>query len=160
MKDPDPMVRAEAVAMLQAMPPDQRAERLMPLLGDPVRMVRIAAARQMLTVPPDALRPSQRALFREAMGEWQRSISNKLDFPETHMVMGGMALSTRNFPAAEAAFREAVRLDPQRVDSWSILIRLIHATRGVEEALGVLGEALERVPDAPVLLQLQAGMGG
>ncbi|MEX0286429.1 MAG: multiheme c-type cytochrome [Paracoccaceae bacterium] len=160
LTDPDPLVRAEALSMLQAAPPEVKAQRVTPLLGDPVRSVRIAAARQMLNVPPDALSPSQRALLGEAMRDWQRSIGNKLDYPETHMVLGGMALQSRNTQAAESAFRETLRLDPQRSDAWSILIRLIHATRSLDEARVVLRQGLAVMPADPVLLELQRQMGG
>lgn len=157
MADPDPIIRAEAAALVAEA---ERATLLTPLLADPVRSVRIAAARQMLSVDPNGLSRSQMALLREAMGDWRRSISNKLDFPETHLVMGGMALTTRNYPAAEAAFRETVRLDPQRAEAWSILVRMVHATRGLDAARAVLGEALDKVPDDPALVRLRRQMVG
>ena len=74
--------------------------------------------------------------------------------------MGGMALTTRNYPAAEAAFRETVRLDPQRAEAWSILVRMVHATRGLDAARAVLREALDKVPDDPALVRLRGKMGG
>ena len=157
MADPDPIIRAEAAALVADA---ERATLLTPLLADPVRSVRIAAARQMLSVDPNGLSRSQMALLREAMGDWRRSISNKLDFPETHLVMGGMALTTHNYPAAEAAFRETVRLDPQRAEAWSILVRMVHATRGLDAARAVLREALDKVPDDLALVQLRGQMGG
>lgn len=159
LDDPDPLVRAEAAGVQRALPDDQRGARLAPLLGDTVRMVRIAAARQMLTVEPQALSRSQAALLGEAMREWRQSLGNKLDFPETHLAMGGMALSTRNFRAAEAAFREVVRLDPQRAEAWSVLVRLAEAVRGPEAARAVLREALDQVPTDPGLLRLRAQFG-
>ncbi len=158
--DPDPLVRAEATGLAQALPGPARAAALTPLLSDPVRSVRLAAARQMLTLQPADLTPSQSALLGEAMIDWRKSLSNKLDFPETHMVMGGMALTTRSYAAAQAAFRETVRLDPQRVEAWSILIRLTHATEGLDAARAVLRDALRRVPDDPGLIELRARMGG
>ncbi|MGB1389905.1 MAG: cytochrome c3 family protein [Paracoccaceae bacterium] len=157
MADPDPIIRGEAAALVAEA---ERATLLTPLLADPVRSVRIAAARQMLSVDPNGLSRSQIALLREAMADWRRSISNKLDFPETHLVMGGMALTTRNYPAAEAAFRETVRLDPQRAEAWSILVRMVHATRGLDAARAVLREALDKVPDDPALVRLRGKMGG
>lgn len=66
-----------------------------------------------------------------------------------------MALTMRAFPQAEAAFREAVRLDPQRVEAWVMLVRIAAATRGAEATGEVLDQALAVLPDAPALLSLR-----
>ena len=93
------------------------------------------------------------------MGEWRDSLVNKLDFPETHLVLGGMALTMRNFEAAAGAFREVVDMDPQRVEAWSILVRLTSAMQGPDAARQVLRQALIQVPDDPTLNQLRATLG-
>lgn len=150
----DPVIRGSAAVLQRGAPLDLRLDRLMPLLSDPRRSVRIAAAKQLLDTPADQLLPSQSALLREGMRDWQRSLATRLDFPETHLVLGGMALTTRRFPAAMQAFAEVVRMDPQRAEAWSILVRLADAAEGRPAARAVLREALDKVPGDPVLLQL------
>jgi predicted CXXCH cytochrome family protein len=159
LSDSDPLVRANAAPIQRGADVADRLNRLMPLLSDPIKSVRLAAVRETLSIPPEALSPSQRVLIREAMGEWRASLMNKLDFPETHLVMGGMALTMRNFEAANSAFRQVVQMDPQRVEAWSILVRLTSALEGPEAARRVLRQALVRSPGHPVLVQLQASMG-
>lgn len=159
LSDPDPLVRAAAAEPQRALPGPERAARLQGLLSDPMRSVRIAAARAMLDVPPDALRPSQGALVGAAMQDWRASLANKLDFPETHLVLGGMALTFRNIPAAVSAFREVVALDPQQVNAWVMLVRLEAAVNGNPAARRVLDEALRAVPDDPGLQQLSRQLG-
>jgi predicted CXXCH cytochrome family protein len=155
----DPLIRANAAALQRGAAPELRLDRLAPLLIDPMRSVRIAAARQLLDVTPELLLRSQRAALGVAIKDWQRSLTNKLDFPEAHLVMGGMALTMRNFPAALRAFGEVVRLDPQRAEAWVMLVRLTSALEGREAARVVLRQATSKVPDNPVLLQLRAEMG-
>lgn len=159
LSDPDPLVRAAAAGVQRALPGAERAARLAPLLGDPMRSVRIAAARSMLDVRPDELGRSQAARVGAAMGDWQTSLANKLDYPETHLVLGGMALTMRNFAAAEQAFREVVQLDPQRAEAWAVLVRLASAIRGPQAAAQVLDEALRKLPDDPQLRQMAAELG-
>ena len=159
LSDPDPLVRAGAVPLQRAAPVDVRMERLMPVLSDPMKSVRIAAARSVIDVPPNQMSRSQTALVDGAMRDWQTSIANKLDFPESHLVMGGMALTQRRFPAAVGAFREVVRLDPQRTDAWSMLVRLNAAVEGRDAARRVLREALAAVPNDPGLRAMQAEIG-
>lgn len=40
-----------------------------------------------------------------------------------------MALTMRNLPAAEGAFREAVRLNPQQIEAWGMLVRIAAVTQ-------------------------------
>lgn len=157
--DPDPLIRGSAVALQRGASVELRLNRLMVPLRDPMRSVRIAAAKQLLDVPPEQLARSQRAVLGEAMTDWQRSLADRLDFPETHLVTGGMALTMRNFPAALNAFREVVRLDPQRVDAWSMLVRLSSALEGPDAGRAMLREALRHAPTDPGLLQLLGQMG-
>lgn len=144
----DPLLRAHAAVLQRGAAPDLRARRLLPALTDPILSVRIAAARAMLDIPP------------QAQADWQGSLTLRLDYPETHLVLGGMALSLRNARAAEAAFGEVVRLDPQRAEAWPILVRITRVTRGDAAARAVLRAGLSALPDHPGLRRLAAELGG
>ena len=67
-----------------------------------------------------------------------------------------MALTFRNAPAAELAFREVVTLDPQRAEAWPMLVQLAQINRGPQAARTVLQEGLDILPKDPGLLQLKA----
>jgi HEAT repeat protein len=69
-RDPDPAVRTAAVAGLERVRPDERVSVVTPLLGDPVRAVRIEAARVLSSVPPDRLDASKRRADERAVGEF------------------------------------------------------------------------------------------
>ncbi|MFT7594776.1 MAG: putative CXXCH cytochrome family protein [Paracoccaceae bacterium] len=159
LSDPDPVIRGSAAVLQRGASLDVRVDRLMPSLRDPMRSVRIAAAKQLLDPPVEQLLRSQRALLGEAMGDWQRSLAGRLDFPETHLVMGGMALTMRNFPVALNAFREVVRMDPQRAEAWSMLVRLSEALEGPEAGRATLREAIKNAPNDPALLQMLGQVG-
>ena len=76
--------------------------------------------------------------MQSAMREYQSSLMAKSDFPETQLTIAGTALVQRKFPAAEQAFAEAVRMDPQLVDGWVMLARI----RAAEGRLSAAEEAL------------------
>jgi tetratricopeptide (TPR) repeat protein len=159
LADPDPLVRAAAIGVQRAADPQDRVLRLVSLLADPVRSVRMAAARELIDAPV-RLPPRIAADMARAMGEWQAALASRLDFPETHLNLGGLALTMRNPPAAAAAFREVVRMDPQRADAWVMLVRIAAATEGLEATRAVLAEALALNPDAPDLLGFAAELEG
>ncbi|WP_254054573.1 multiheme c-type cytochrome [Roseovarius sp. EL26] len=151
LNDPDPLVRESAAQLQSSAAPEARVARLLPLLEDPRRAVRSAAAKQLLNVSPALMQSTERKALSQGMAEWQNSMSTRLDFPETHLVLGGMALTMRNAAAATQAFGEVVRLDPQRAEAWPMLVRLAHISGGVNDALAIVEEALTYLPDDPTL---------
>ncbi|MDP5218452.1 multiheme c-type cytochrome [Ruegeria sp. 2205SS24-7] len=157
LDDPDPMVRASAVGLLTNAGPDEIA-RMLPLLQDPLRVVRIAAARAILSAGGTQISRDGQESLRQALSEWRSSLVNRADFPETHLVLGGMALTMRNLPAAQKAFEEVTLLDPQRVDAWVMQVRLAAATVGSNAARLVLDRALSFNPDDPSLSALASDL--
>ncbi len=159
LADPDPLVRAAAAGVQRPLDADARAARLLPVLGDPLRTVRIAAAKAMLGPPPTAAPPATMTALAAATGEWQASEKTRLDFPETHLQIAGAALANRNFAIADAAFREAVSLDPQLVDGWVMIVRLHAALGDAPGAAAALTEAEAANPGNEVLAQLRSQLG-
>ena len=159
LADEDPLVRANAAPLQRAADLSDRIARLSPLLSDPLRNVRLSAAKEFLVVPASAMTPLQRNNARENMADWQKSLANRLDFPETHLVLGGMALTLRNSVAAEQAFREVVEMDPQREEAWPMLVQLTQINSGAAAALAVLDEGLKLLPNSAALQDLSRQFG-
>ena len=85
------------------------------------------------------------------MAELRASLFAKADFPETQMAIGGAALVLRNLQAAELAFREAVRFDPQREEAWTMIVRLRAASGDLAGARSALEEAQAANPSSQAL---------
>lgn len=133
LDDPDPLVRAAVVRLQRLVPPTERASRLVRSLSDQSRLVRIAAAQAMLGAQVPGLPEHFTKALRAAFGEWQTSLTNRLDYPETHLQLGGAALTMRDLPAAASAFAEATRLDPQLADAWIMQVRIALALGSVAQ---------------------------
>jgi tetratricopeptide (TPR) repeat protein len=114
----------------------------------------MAAARELLAVSPAQLPNREAQALGAALGEWQASLGNRLDYPETHLVIGGAALVLRDTPSALAAFRRAVTLDPQLAQGWSMLIRINAATGDMAAARAAATEATAALPDDPGIRDL------
>ncbi len=151
LDDPDPVVRSAIVGLHQPLPPAERVTRIGDALEDPARVVRIEAAKTMINIPPQNLPPTSAEKLQAATREWQQGLINRFDFPETHLILGGTALTMRNIQSATAAFREVVRLDPQREDAWVMLVRIADATQGPQAAMAIVNEALSFVPGSDQL---------
>ncbi len=159
LADPDPLVRGSAAALQRGVPPAERLQRLGPALSDPLRDVRIDAAKAMLGADAPGAGVEARAALQAATGEWQASLRARLDFPETQMQIGGAALALRNLPAAESAFREAVDLDPQLADAWAMIARIRAVAGDPTGARQALADGLAVNPGQPMLQQLQTELG-
>ncbi|MFO1209645.1 MAG: multiheme c-type cytochrome [Amaricoccus sp.] len=159
LADPDPLVRAAAAGAQRAVPPDARLARLAPVLGDPLASVRVEAAKAMLGADPSTGTDEARQALARATAEWQASVALRQDFPETHMQMAGAALQTRNLPAAEAAFREAVAMDPQLVAGWSMIAQIRAATGDAAGARQAVADGLAANPGQPDLTAMQGQLG-
>ena len=110
--DPDPLVRSAA---LRALPPSLSASMVraaVPLLTDPVRTVRIEAARVLAGTDAGALTPEQRTVLARAIRETAAAQMVDADRPEAHLNLGLLEIKQRHQNEADAEYRTALRLDP------------------------------------------------
>ncbi len=151
LSDPSPLVRLGAAQLQERVPPPARAERLGPLLRDPRRTVRIAAARALVDVPIQYVPQESVLALRSAIAEYQASLEATADFPETQMNLADLAFRTGNPGAAIAALRTALRMDPHLVGGWINLGMLQHAAGRSTEAETTFRAGLAKLPQAGAL---------
>ncbi|MFC3119086.1 HEAT repeat domain-containing protein [Jhaorihella thermophila] len=131
LDDPDPLVRAAAIGVQKAAGQQDRVQRVLPRLNDPAKMVRIQAAKALLGVPIAHMPERMAASMRRAMSEWQRSLVARADFSRNPHGDRRHRADDAQYPGgAGGAFREAVRMDPQREEAWVMLARITAATKG------------------------------
>ncbi len=148
LSDDDPAVRESALTVLESLDPEQRAEAAAPLLEDPIRSVRIEAARILAAALPLGLldRNERRALGR-AQSEYVQSLLAVADRPESHMGLGLLYSDLGDAKQAEEAYRNAFQIDPQHARSRVNLAELVFQLGRPEEAQTLLHEALRLEPD-------------
>jgi tetratricopeptide (TPR) repeat protein len=145
LKDPDPLVRAAAATTVDALPPDRRAVLAAPLLGDPVRAVRIAAARTLAGTPVELMAP-QRASFEAALAELVRSELVNAERPEAHVNLATLDARLGKPADAESELRTALWLDSRFVPALVNLADLLRAEGRDAEGERFLQQALEAAP--------------
>ncbi len=145
LKDPNALVREQALFGLESTPANQRFEIARPALDDPVRAVRVEAARMVA---------GARHLLGEAdLPAWERAAA---DFVNAQMAVsdraaGHMRLalfySDLGEPAkAEAAYRDAVRIEPEAVPPRINLAEMLYQQGRVEESGKAFQAAVEADP--------------
>ena len=113
LADPDPLVRTSAIRALSG--GDSVAEIMKQLgeaLSDPVRSVRMAAARRLVTMPRDQLDVAYRKSFEQALEEYRDAQKLSYEHAHPHINLGWLARQLGNSQQAVEQFRTAIRLEP------------------------------------------------
>ncbi|MBW2398412.1 MAG: tetratricopeptide repeat protein [Deltaproteobacteria bacterium] len=145
-RDDAPMVRAAALAGLDRIPAEQRLPIVAPLLDDPVRAVRIVAARLLAGVPSEQLDPKQRRTRARGIREFESAQQAVADTPGAHLNLGVLRTQQGDIDAAEQSYRTGIALDPDFLPAYFNLTSLYNGSGRNDDAERVLREALERFP--------------
>ena len=142
----DPLIRAAGVSAAEALGPDARLRLLGPLLEDPMRLVRTEAARVLAGVPDALFNEAQRTTLARALDEYRAVQDVNADRAESHVNLG-LLHAQRNEPqAAEAAYEQALALNPSFVPAYANLADLYRAQRRDDDVDTVLARGLEAIP--------------
>lgn len=151
LNDPDPLMRLAAVEALSATDPATRLRYLPRLLADPVRSVRIEAARA-LTGPEESRIPApQRDAFAKALAEYVAVQTYNADRPEGHVNLGNLYALRGDPDRARAQFEQALAIDPRAVEARVNLADLHRAWGADGEAEAVLRKGIALEPRAAPL---------
>ncbi|MGD1982611.1 MAG: multiheme c-type cytochrome [Chromatiaceae bacterium] len=131
--DDNPLVRAATLSALDGVPINLRARLAWPLLEDPVRGVRIEAARVLAAVPAGQLEDAQRAQLDRAMAEYVDSQLAMAERPTSQVNLGIHYADRGAIDAAIEAYEVAIELDPGYVPAYANLAYL-HQGQGDETA--------------------------
>ncbi|HVQ77958.1 MAG TPA: multiheme c-type cytochrome, partial [Candidatus Binatia bacterium] len=149
--DADPLVRRAALSALEGLPPMDRIAPAVPLLGDPVLIVRIEAARVLAPVRSDALDEQSRAAYTRAAAAYVAAQRTNADRPESRTNLGSFLAMRGRLGEAEAEFRAAIALDRHFVPAYVNLADAYRAEQREPEVRRVLEEGLAAVPGSAPL---------
>jgi len=145
----DNQIRYAAVRTLEPLPAEQRYTLLKSLIGDPVKSVRMAVARQLADVPPRQLPAVKAKALDDLRKEYLESLRLNADMPEEQLNLGLFYAASGDPTAAEKAYREALRLAPAFVPALLNLADLYRASDLDSQAQPLLQRAISLAPGDP-----------
>ncbi len=148
LSDPSPLVRRAAVEVMSSAPEQVRAELLPPMLRDGVRDVRAAAVVALAGLPPGALTPSAASTFGRVLTDYRATLELDADRPEAHVSLGVLLTQLRDIDGAEAAYRQALKIEPAHAPAVVNLVDLLRATGRGAQGGEILMSALTLNPEA------------
>ncbi len=88
LADPEGIVRLAAVGALESLPAERRLEELAPMLRDPLRAVRIEAARILSPIPMRDFPPDVYEHWKKGAREYLDSLAANIDTAPAHLNLG------------------------------------------------------------------------
>lgn len=148
-----PQVRESAVRAVSALlPPPERVALYGPLLKDPVRAVRILAARDLLSVP------GQGPAWDKAIAEYEQVQLSLQERAEANLNLAMLYQASGRGDRVEAQLRAALLRDPDFFPALVTLAQWLEANGRADEARALIAEQLALHPDAPLLQHTQGLM--
>jgi len=147
----DPGVRIAALGLIEPFEPPVRAQAAAPLLTDPVRGVRVEAARVLADVRDDQFSPDQQRARERAMHEYVESLQLESDWPAANVNLGNLRMRQGRPEEAISAYERALSLDPRFVGAYVNLADAFRQQGREAEGEKVLRQGLTLLPRAPDL---------
>ena len=151
LDDPDPMVRATAAGGLEPLGLPARRAALEPLLADPVRAVRVEAARVLAEAWSGDGAPVPGDPLAAAAAEYLDAQAAAADMAPARLGLGVVRERQGAQDRAEAEYRAALALDPRFTPARFNLANLLNAQGRNSEAETVLRRGIDHDPDEPEL---------
>jgi tetratricopeptide (TPR) repeat protein len=140
------LIRRTALDSLNVSDPQLRHKLVSPMLYDPVKAVRIEAARLLAEDPSVKLGPTLRKVYEETLDEFKASMEYSADFAFARYNLANLYVSLGQPDEAVRSFRAAIKIDdlfyPAKVN-----LAMLYDQRGEKKkAEALLREVLETDP--------------
>jgi Tfp pilus assembly protein PilF len=147
LMDEEALIRRTALDSLNVSDPQSRQKLVSPMLYDPVKAVRIEAARLLAEDPSLQLGPTLRKVYEATLEEYKASMDYSADFAFARYNLANLYVSLGQPDKAVGSFRAAIKIDdlfyPAKVN-----LAMLYDQRGEKKKAEVLlREVLEADPD-------------
>jgi tetratricopeptide (TPR) repeat protein len=143
---PDPLLRAAAAGSLEPFDPPTRVAAAAPLLADPVRGVRVEAARVLADVPDEQIPVEWRSARGPALKEYVDSLKADADWAASNVNLGNLYLRQGRLDEAIAAYQRALVLDELYPGGYLNLADAYRQARRDADGEKTLRAAMARMP--------------
>jgi len=147
LSDDSALMRYTAVNRLAIPDPGQRKVLVGPLLYDPVRAVRIEAARSLVTAAQQGVGQSLRQPYERALAEYITAMARTGDFAASRHNLGNVYADLGQMDRAIGHYRKAIAIDRLFYPAKVNLAMLYNAQGQNDQAEALLREVVVEHPD-------------
>jgi Tfp pilus assembly protein PilF len=154
--DEEALIRRTAVDYLNVFDPKRQTMLLAAMLYDPVKAVRIEAARRLTEIPSPQLDEKQNELFRTTLLEFQQAMEYSGDFAFGRYNLGNLYSNLKKPELAIENYKAAILIDYQFYPAKVNLAMLYNQTGQNDKAEILLRQVITAQPE---LYEVQYSLG-
>ncbi len=145
---PDAMLRMAAADASRVLGATAQASTIAPLLSDPVRAVRLAAAGALMHVPHTELLQSQAVELTSALEEYRAAQLLNADRAESNINLGVLYALENDIPSAVQSYERALKIMPEFAAAYINLADVYRQTGMEEDVDSTLQRGLAVIPES------------
>ena len=111
LMDDEALIRRTAVDHLNVSDPKRQTERLTSILYDPVKAVRIEAARRITEIADPRLDDAQKKVFQTSLVDYQKSMEYSADFAFGRYNLANLYVALKHPQKAVESYQAAIKID-------------------------------------------------
>ncbi len=148
LRSKDADTRRQALQALQAFPLQHSISQIYRTLNDPVKSVRLEAARILAAVPKGSLQKEQQELINKVTEEYRQSLLFNADRPESQLSLAQLYSQLGQPDKADAAYKQALLLQPQFIPAYVNYVNFLQQQNRETAAYEILQTGLKTRADA------------
>jgi Tfp pilus assembly protein PilF len=156
LMDEEALIRRTAVDYLSASDSKRQTELLAAMLYDPVKAVRIEAARRLTEIPSPQLDENQNEIFKTTLLEFQQAMEYSADFAFGRYNLGNLYANLKKPELAIENYRGAIGIDYQFYPA-KVNLAMLYNQMGQNDKAEIL--LREVVTAQPELYEVQYSLG-
>jgi len=151
LRNSDPLVRRSALSALEAFPLKIRVKETFKMLEDAVKIVRIEAARQLMSIPMGTLDDTRKKVYEQVLLEYKNTLIFTAERPETQLSIARFYAIEKNVIEAQKAYEEALRLQPLFVPAYINYSNFFKNQGKEKKAKEILERGIKVLPEMAML---------
>ncbi len=151
LRSKDVMTRRSAVQALTPFPAQVKVKNLFKALSDPMKIVRMEAARQLSSFPIGELDATRKTLLLKVLDEYEKVLLFTAERPESQLSLALFYVGKGKATKAENAYKEALRLQPLFVPAYINYSDFLLTSGRKDGALALLNEGMKKLPTIGIL---------
>jgi tetratricopeptide (TPR) repeat protein len=147
LNNPEPVIRERAIDAYTSVNPELTVLNISPLLNDPVKIVRIAAASKLSGLPKEKFTSAQYDLLVKVLDEYLAVLMYTADFPTGKYNLGNFYADRSDYNKAVVFYNDAIRMDSMFYPAKSNLAMLYYNTGSPEKAENLFLNLIKNHPE-------------
>jgi tetratricopeptide (TPR) repeat protein len=156
LQNDNALLRYTAIRNLDHLDDATKVSMIQPKLYDPVKAVRIEAARSLASIPIELIREEDREVFEQELQEYRQAMLYNSDFAPQRYNLGNLEVVLGNHDKATEYYKQALAIDTQFFPAKVNLAMQLNASGEKEQAAKLLREVIE---DNPELYEVSYSLG-